>query len=232
MNKMARATLGLYSYDPEPDDTSLENMMRQGMELIARFPMLLAYAYQAKRHFYDKRSLHIHYPHDGHSTAESILRVVRSDKLFTQEEAKLLDMCLVLHAEHGGGNNSAFACRVVSSSGTDTYGAIASALSSLKGPLHGGANIQVMDMFEDIKGPREKLARRGRGGRLSAQNPPGRGGRRFRQDLRHGPSGLHRQRSPRHHSQAKRPQAGPGKGLRRGIRAGGAGGKADARGVL
>ena len=125
--------------------------MRQGMALIARFPTLLAYAYQAKRYFYDRKSLHLHFPHDNQSTAESILRVVRSNKQFTPEEAKLLDLCLVIHAEHGGGNNSAFTCRVVSSSGTDTYAAIASALSSLKGPLHGGANIRVMKMFQDIK---------------------------------------------------------------------------------
>ena len=151
MNKMARLTLGLYSYDNNPDDTSLENLMRQGMELIARFPTLLAYSYQAKRYFYDKKSLHLHFPHDNQSTAESILRAVRSDKRFTREEAKLLDLCLVIHAEHGGGNNSAFACRVVSSSGTDTYAAVAAALCSLKGPLHGGANIQVMHMLDDIK---------------------------------------------------------------------------------
>ena len=151
MNKMARLTLGLYSFDDNPDDTSLENLMRQGMELIARFPTLLAYSYQAKRYFYDKKSLHLHFPHDNQSTAESILRVVRSNKQFTEEEARLLDLCLVIHAEHGGGNNSAFTCRVVSSTGTDTYAAIASALCSLKGPKHGGANIKVMEMFEDIK---------------------------------------------------------------------------------
>ena len=151
MNKMARLTLGLYSFDESPDDTSLENLMRQGMALIARFPTLLAYSYQAKRYFYDKKSLYLHFPHDNQSTAESILRVVRSNKQFTPEEAKLLDLLLVIHAEHGGGNNSAFTCRVVSSSGTDTYAAVASALCSLKGPLHGGANIRVMEMFEDIK---------------------------------------------------------------------------------
>jgi len=151
MNKMARATLGLYTYDENPDDTSIENMMRQGMELIARFPMILAHAYQAKRHFYDKSSLHIHFPKGNQSTAESILRTIRSDKKYTMEEAKLLDLCLVLHAEHGGGNNSAFACRVLSSSGTDTYAAISAALGSLKGPLHGGANAKVIAMFEDIR---------------------------------------------------------------------------------
>ena len=151
MNKMARSTLSLYSYDDNPDDVSLENLMRQGMELIARFPVLLAYAYQAKRHYFDNKSMHIHFPHDDQSTAESILRAIRSDKHFTPEEARLLDLCLVIHAEHGGGNNSTFTCRVVSSSGTDTYAAIGAALSSLKGPLHGGANIAVMNMFDDIK---------------------------------------------------------------------------------
>ncbi len=150
MNTMARATLGLYTYDENPDDTSIENMMRQGMELIARFPMLLAHAYQAKRHFFDKSSLHIHFPKGNQSTAESILRAIRSDKKYTMEEAKLLDLCLVLHAEHGGGNNSAFSCRVLSSTGTDTYAAIAAALGSLKGPLHGGANAKVIAMFDDI----------------------------------------------------------------------------------
>ncbi len=150
MNTMARATLGLYAYDTNPDDTSVENMMRQGMELIARFPMILAHAYQAKRHFYDKASLHIHFPKGDQSTAESILRTIRSDKKYTTEEARLLDLCLVLHAEHGGGNNSAFSCRVLSSSGTDTYAAISAALGSLKGPLHGGANAKVIEMFADI----------------------------------------------------------------------------------
>ncbi len=150
MNTMARATLGLYAYDTNPDDTSVENMMRQGMELIARFPMILAHAFQAKRHFYDKESLHIHFPKGHQSTAESILRTIRSDKKYTPEEARLLDLCLVLHAEHGGGNNSAFSCRVLSSSGTDTYSAIAAALGSLKGPLHGGANAKVIEMFNDI----------------------------------------------------------------------------------
>ena len=120
------------------------------MELIARFPILLAYAYQAKRHFFDHRAC-TSTSHDNQSTAESILRAVRSDKQFTAEEARLLDLCLVLHAEHGGGNNSTFACRVVSSSGTDTYAAISAALSSLKGPLHGGANIAVMDMFDGFR---------------------------------------------------------------------------------
>ena len=150
MNKMARATLGLYSYDSDPDNLSLDNMMRQGMELIARFPMLLAYAYQAKRHFYDHDSLMIHFPMDNQSSAESILRALRDDKQFTKEEAQLLDLCMVIHAEHGGGNNSAFTTRVVASTGTDTYAAIAAALGSLKGPRHGGANIKSCEMMDDM----------------------------------------------------------------------------------
>jgi len=150
MNKMARATLGLYSYDSNPDDMSLENLMRQGIELVARFPMLLAYAYQAKRHFYDRDSLTIHFPKNDQSTAESILRTLRDDKTFTREEALLLDLCMVIHAEHGAGNNSTFTTRVVSSTGSDTYSAIAAAVGSLKGPRHGGANIKASDMIGNI----------------------------------------------------------------------------------
>ncbi len=151
MNKLAQSVLGLYCYDENPDETSIENMMRQGMALIARFPVLMAYAYQAKRYFYDRDSLHIHFPRNKQSTAESILHTIRPDNMYTDEEAKLLDLCLMLHAEHGGGNNSAFSCRVLSSSGTDTYSAIAAAIGALKGPLHGGANKKVSEMFDDIK---------------------------------------------------------------------------------
>lgn len=151
MNKIATATLALYSYDENPDDTTLENMMKQGIGLIARFPMIVAYAYQAKRHYYDRDSLYLHYPKDGQSTAESILRTLRNDKSFTKEEALLLDLCLVMHADHGAGNNSTFTSRVVASTGTDTYSSIAAAVGSLKGPLHGGANIKVVEMFDDIK---------------------------------------------------------------------------------
>lgn len=151
MNVMARGTLGLYAYDESPEDTSLENIIRQCMELVARFPVLLSYAYQAKKHFFDRKSLYLHFPKDNQSTAESILRTLRRDKQFTKEEAFLLDLCLTVHAEHGGGNNSTFACRVAASTGTDTYSAIASAIGSLKGPRHGGATIKSSEMLEDIK---------------------------------------------------------------------------------
>jgi citrate synthase len=151
MNKLAQATLALYSYDANPDDTSLENVLRQCIELIARFPIIVAHAYQVKKRYYDQKSMHIHFPKENLSTAENFLRMIRSDKSYSQAEARLLDLALILHAEHGGGNNSAFATRVLSSSGTDTYSAIAAAVGSLKGPKHGGANFKVVAMFEDIK---------------------------------------------------------------------------------
>ncbi len=151
MNKLARSVLALYSYDHNADDTSLENMMRQSIELIARLPIISAQAYQVKRHYYENKSMHLHIPPENLSAAEIFLYCMRSNKKYTEEEAKLLDKCLILHAEHGGGNNSAFTCRVLSSSGTDTYSAIASAFCSLKGPLHGGANKQVVNMFKDIE---------------------------------------------------------------------------------
>ena len=151
MNKLSRSVLAMYSYDENPDDTSLENILRQCIQLIARFPTIVASAYRVKRHYYDGKSLNIHIPKEHLSLAENFLRLVRSDKSYTDEEAKLLDLMLILHAEHGGGNNSAFVCRTLSSSGTDTYSAIAGAVGSLKGPLHGGANKKVMEMFEDIK---------------------------------------------------------------------------------
>ncbi len=151
MNKLARSVLALYSFDPNPDDTSLENMMRQSFDLIAQFPIIAAQAYQVKRHYYENKSMHLHIPPDNLSTAEIFLYCMRSDRKYTDEEAKLLDKCLILHAEHGGGNNSAFTCRVLSSSGTDTYSAVAASLCSLKGPLHGGANKQVVDMFKHIE---------------------------------------------------------------------------------
>ena len=151
MNKLARGVLTLYSYDPDPDNTSLENMIRQSIELIARFPTIVANTYAAKRHYYDGKSLYIHYPREDLSAAENFLRMMTPDKSYTQEEAHLLDLLMVLHAEHGGGNNSAFVCRALSSSGTDTYGAISGAVNSLKGPLHGGANAKVRAMFYDIK---------------------------------------------------------------------------------
>ncbi|MEG2377740.1 MAG: citrate/2-methylcitrate synthase [Clostridia bacterium] len=151
MNKLARSVLALYSCDPNPDEITLENMLRQSIELIARIPIIAAQAYQVKRHYYENESMYLHIPPEGLSTAETLLYCIRPDKKYTQEEARLLDLCLILHAEHGGGNNSAFACRVLSSSGTDTYSAIAAAIGSLKGPLHGGANAQVGRMFSDIE---------------------------------------------------------------------------------
>ena len=151
MNKLSRAVLALYSYDPNPDDTSIENVVRQSMELTARLPVIVAHAYATKKHYYDGQSLYLHVPQEHMSLAENFLHMLRRDNQFTAEEAHLLDLMLTLHAEHGGGNNSAFTCRVLSSTGTDTYGAISGAISSLKGPLHGGANQKVMEMFADVR---------------------------------------------------------------------------------
>jgi citrate synthase len=151
MNKLARAVLASYSYDENPDDTSVENTLRQCIELIARLPTMAAYGYEAKSHYHDGKSLYLHNPKAELSTAENILHMIRPDSSFTRTEVEILDLLLVLHAEHGGGNNSTFATRVVSSSGTDTYSAIAAAIGSLKGPKHGGANIKVMQMMDDIK---------------------------------------------------------------------------------
>ena len=151
MNKLARGVLALYSYDDNPDDTSIENILRQCIELIGRFPVIVANAYAVKRHYYDGKSLYIHVPRENLSVSENFLRIVRQDKSYTGEEARLLDLMLILHAEHGAGNNSAFSCRVLSSTGTDTYSAIAAAVGSLKGPLHGGAAKAAKDMFLDIK---------------------------------------------------------------------------------
>ena len=151
MNKLARSVLSLYSYDDAPEDRSLESELGKAIALIARLPTIAAHAYAAKRHYYDNESLYLHRPQEGLGVAENFLYSVRHDNQFTQEEARLLDLCLVLHAEHGGGNNSAFACRVLSSSGTDIYSAIAAAIGSLKGPRHGGANKKVMEMFGYIE---------------------------------------------------------------------------------
>lgn len=151
MNKLARAVLTMYSYDPDPDNTGLLNLIRQAMLLIARVPTMTAYAYQAKLHYYDGRSLYIHHPQPELSTAENFFYTIRNDNKFSRLEAETLDLALILHAEHGGGNNSAFTTRVVSSSGSDTYSAIAAAIGSLKGPLHGGANQKVMGMIDDFK---------------------------------------------------------------------------------
>ncbi len=151
MNMLDRSVLALYSYDENPDDTSPENRLRQSIELIARFPSIVANAYMVRRHIYDGKSMYIHNPKEQLTLSENFLRLVRKDKSYTDEEAKLLDLLLILHAEHGGGNNSAFVCRALSSSGTDTYSAIAGAVGSLKGPLHGGANRKVTEMFNDIR---------------------------------------------------------------------------------
>ena len=151
MNKLARSVLALYSYDDNPDDLSLANQLRQAIQLIARVPIIVAHAFAVKRHYYNDESLYLHRPQPGLSVAENFLYSVRHDNQYTAEEARLLDLCLVLHAEHGGGNNSAFACRVLSSSGTDFYSAIAAAVGSLKGPRHGGANKKVMEMFGGLE---------------------------------------------------------------------------------
>lgn len=151
MNTLARSVLTLYSYDDKADDTSVENVLRQSMQLIALFPMLSVYGYQAYSHYHDGNSLFIHQPVPELSTAENILHILRPDSKFSKLEAKILDIALVLHAEHGGGNNSTFTTHVVTSSGTDTYSSVAASLGSLKGPKHGGANIKVMRMFEDMK---------------------------------------------------------------------------------
>lgn len=151
MNKLARSVLTCYAYDATPEDLSPENVLRQCIELIARFPTMAAYAYMAKKHYYDHQSLFIHTPAPTCSTAETLLSLIRPDRQYTRLEADVLDLALVLHAEHGGGNNSTFAVHLVSSADTDTYSAIAAGVGSLKGFKHGGANIKVMGMMDDIK---------------------------------------------------------------------------------
>ncbi len=151
MNKLSRSVLALYSYDPDPDNTSLENVLSQCIGLIAKLPIIMSYAYQVKRRYYDGKSMFFHPIDPKHSTAECILSSIRPDRAFAEKEAMLLDRCLMLHADHGGGNNSTFTTRVLSSSGTDTYGTLSAAINSLKGPKHGGANIKVMEMVHDIK---------------------------------------------------------------------------------
>ncbi len=151
MNSMARSVLTLYSYDKNANDVSVPNVLRQCIQLISNFPILSVYAYQAYKHYIKGNSLVIRHPDPKLSTAENILRLLRSDGKYTELEAKLLDLALVLHAEHGGGNNSTFTTHVVTSSGTDTYSSMAASLCSLKGPKHGGANIKVTEMFNDMK---------------------------------------------------------------------------------
>lgn len=150
MNKLATATLALYSYDANPDALTVENIMRQGISLMAKFPVIISHAYQAKRRYFDGGSMFLHVPDPERSTAENILHLMRPDGQYTREEAMLLDRCLILHAEHGGGNNSSFTVRATSSSGTDTYSSIAAAVSSLKGSRHGGANLRVVNQFDEM----------------------------------------------------------------------------------
>jgi citrate synthase len=151
MNKMARAVLALYSYDENPEGQNLENVIRQSIKLIAGLPTIMVNAWQVKRRYYDHESMFIHHVTPKLSVAEHILSLYRADQTFSRDEAKLLDLCLILHADHGGGNNSTFATRVLSSSGTDTFSAIAAGIGSLKGPKHGGANLQVMNMLDGMK---------------------------------------------------------------------------------
>lgn len=151
MNKIQSNILSLYSYDDNPEDESIANVLAQSIDIIAKMPTIVSYSYQAKKHYFDNESLVLHLPCEGTSTAENMLRLCREDKTFSREEAQLLDLLLVVQAEHGGGNNSTFATQVISSSGTDTYSAIAAAVGSLKGTKHGGANRMVSEMVSDIK---------------------------------------------------------------------------------
>ena len=151
MNKLQRTVLTLYSYDDNPDDTSIENVLRQSIDLISKLPLMAAYSYQAKKHYFDHESLIIHTPKKGVGAAENFLYLIRPDGKYTREEVEMLDLLMVIQAEHGGGNNSAFATHVVSSTGTETYSAIATAIGSLKGPKHGGANAMVDAMIKDIE---------------------------------------------------------------------------------
>ncbi len=151
MNKISRSVLALYSFDDNPDDTSLENIVRQSITLLACLPTIMTYAYQVKKRAFDRESMFFHPVDLKLSTSESILRALRPDMHFTDTEAKLLDLCMILHAEHGGGNNSTFAARVLSSSGTDTYATVSAAVGALKGPRHGGANLRVRRMMEELK---------------------------------------------------------------------------------
>ena len=159
MNKIARSVLAMYSYDEHAEDTSLPNILRQSINLIAEMPTMMVNAYQIKRRVYDRSSMYFHLPTPGQSTAEHILSTYRADQKFTHEEARLLDLCLLVHADHGGGNCSTFTCRVLSSSGTDTYAAISAAIGALKGPKHGGANLKVMQqldyILENVENPKD-----------------------------------------------------------------------------
>ncbi len=151
MNMLARSVLGLYTLDKKADDTSPENIVSQSLNLIAKFPTIIAYSYHSMRHFYQHKTLSIRHPNPALSTAENFLMMIKGEGKYTQLEADILDLALILHADHGGGNNSTFTIRVTSSTGTDTYSAVASAIASLKGPLHGGANHEVLGMMDNIK---------------------------------------------------------------------------------
>ena len=151
MNSMTRSILTLASYDENAKDTSIANVLRQSIQLISEFPLLAVYGFHAYNHYEKQESMFIHHPDPTLSTAENLLMLLRPDKQYTEVEAKVLDTALILHMEHGGGNNSTFTTRVVTSSGSDTYSTIAAAMSSLKGPKHGGANIKVMEMMQDIR---------------------------------------------------------------------------------
>ncbi len=151
MNILSRSVLALYAYDDNPDDISVENVLRQCLQLISTFHMLAVYAYNSYQHYHRGKSLFIHVSNPDISIAENLLNLLREDRQYTPLEAQILDLALVLHAEHGGGNNSTFTTHVVTSSGTDTYAAISAALGSLKGPRHGGANVKVVRMFDDMK---------------------------------------------------------------------------------
>ena len=151
MNKLATSVLGMYCYDDNPDERTVANVLRQSAQLIARMPAMIAYCYNAKQHYLDRQSLHLHAQDTSLSLVENFLSLIRPDRKYTDEEAKLLDTCLILHAEHGGGNNSSFTAHVISSTGTDIYSAISASIGALKGPRHGGANKAVMNMIEDIK---------------------------------------------------------------------------------
>ena len=151
LNMLARSVLGLYTLDEKADDISLDNMIRQSLNLIAKFPSIIAYSYQALRHAYQGKTLSIRHPQPKLTTAENFLHLIKGEGFYSKLQADLIDLSLVLHAEHGGGNNSTFTMRVTSSTETDIYSAVTSAIGSLKGPLHGGANLKVLDMMEDIK---------------------------------------------------------------------------------
>lgn len=151
MNKLAQSTLALYAYDENPEDRSRENILLQCIKLIARFPLIVTHSYQFRRHHFYNKSMYVHSPKPELSTAENFMRTIRSNKQFTKEESLLLDLALIVHAEHGAGNNSTFTCRVLSSTGTDTYSAVAAAVGSLKGPKHGGASSRVASMINNIK---------------------------------------------------------------------------------